>query len=246
MEQPFIRVHIETASPVELSTFVSVLTEFSKSYAIYAKRIGDTSSQLLVKEVSKGSYILDMIEKTATLVSSLVDFVPSVKKAYDTIKGEEGKDDLTIKELKQAAGVAGLIKIGDGAHVTISTYNIGTDKALNTLEINEAQGAECLRYIQSRLNTTESGEKIHTEQLLFFHQMSKADTRSGCKGIIEAISPTPVNVTFTGDTKNRLMESVENPFKKAHLVDVVVQTIKGRPANYKIIAYHSVIDANVD
>lgn len=242
MEQPFIRIHISTEQPVELGALINALADFGKSYAVYAKRVGDTSAQLLVKEVSKGSYVFDMIEKSVSLISTLADFIPSVKKTYDTIRGEESKDDLTIKDLKQTAGVAGLIKIGKGAHVTINTYNIGTEEPINAIEIDEEGGTKCVRFIESRLNTSESGEIVHHGQLLYFHQMSKGDTKSGCKGTIEALCPNPVNVTFTGGTKEQLMSSAENPFIKAHYVDVVVQTIKGRPANYKITAYRGVID----
>ena len=48
---------------------------------------------------------------------------------------------------------------------------------------------------------------------------------------------------FDSDTlEDDILRSAQNPMLKGYIVDVIVQTVQGKPAAYKIMALHDVID----
>lgn len=240
MKQDFIRIHIQTDEPVELSDLTEALAAFNRSYALFAKQAGEKSSSLLVKEVNKGSIIFDLISKIATLVPAITEFIPRIKKAWNALMDDD-TDNMTMKDLRQVEGVAGLIRMGDNCRVSITTYNNGGE--VNRFEMDNESGRKCLERIESKI-TPDSGEVVRKSQLLYFTQMSRLGNKGGTKGVIDAVCPRPINVLFFGDTKEKFFESSENPFLKAHIVDVVVQTVNGNPANYKVTAYYGAIDVD--
>lgn len=91
---------------------------------------------------------------------------------------------------------------------------------------------------------SDSEEHIHTRQLMTIYQMrGDMGTDKGNKAVIDAISKNKLAVVFeTDELKEQILHSDSNPTKKAFLVDVVVQTVAGKIAAYKVMALHDVID----
>lgn len=133
-----------------------------------------------------------------------------------------------------------LVKTGGGGNITINTFN-GDRQVVNTFVIGGEDGRRILEDISRRI-APDSGEAVRPKQLLYIHQLSKDDSKSGCRGIIDAISPKPLSLVFDGDTKSHIIDGNGNPFRRAHIVDVIVQTISGRAACYKVTAWYESID----
>ncbi|MGN0030314.1 MAG: hypothetical protein ACI35Q_11385 [Marinilabiliaceae bacterium] len=240
-EQPYIQLHIETQTPVSLSNLAEALRGFNRSYASFARQTDGVPSQLIVKEVNKGSIILDLTSDAVALFPAILDFIPHVKKLWDSLaKSDNDSDSLSIKELKEVRGVAGLVKTGGGGDISINTYS-GDRQVINTFVISGEDGQRILEDISRRI-TPDGGEVVRPKQLLYIHQLSKGDNRSGCRGIIDAISPKPLRLVFDGATKGHIIDSDGNPFRRAHIVDVIVQTISGRAACYKVTTWYESID----
>ena len=67
-------------------------------------------------------------------------------------------------------------------------------------------------------------------------------SNTGNKAVIDAISNKKLNVVFeTDELKHKILNSEDNPIRKAYLVDVLLMTIEGKPAAYKVIALHDII-----
>ncbi|WP_162630752.1 hypothetical protein [Paracoccus endophyticus] len=83
------------------------------------------------------------------------------------------------------------------------------------------------------------------------HQSSvddlKVGRRSSDKGIIERIDETPRTLVYVSDfagqrIKDEIFEDGGNPFQKGFIVDVDVETARGRPKIYRVLAVHDVLD----
>ena len=107
---------------------------------------------------------------------------------------------------------------------------------INSTEANAAQNSA--RKQIEKLKEPES--RFHEKVVLYWYQArADASSTAGDRGIIESISPRPVKVICATDTiKFQMVLDDENPFKEAYVVDVFVETIKGKPALYKVIAMH--------
>ncbi len=67
---------------------------------------------------------------------------------------------------------------------------------------------------------------------------------AGEKGIIETISDKPLKIVYASELAGQRIKSElredDNPLKKAFLVDVNVETVRGAPHAYRILHVHSV------
>ena len=111
---------------------------------------------------------------------------------------------------------------------------------LSSLDSNAAQN-KAAKEIQA---LRESQMGLHQKVLLYWYQ-TRNDTVSaaGDRAIIESISSSPLKTVFVAEPlKASMLAMDENIFKKAFLVDVLVETIGGVPKLYKIQAVHEAVD----
>jgi len=84
---------------------------------------------------------------------------------------------------------------------------------------------------------------VYERQLMKIFQMRvDMNTNVGNKAIIDTLSTKPLSVVFeTDELKRQILSNDDNPTKQAYLVDVVIQTIGGKAAAYKVMALHDII-----
>ena len=107
---------------------------------------------------------------------------------------------------------------------------------LNSLKANAAQNAARRRLDDLKSPVT----GLHERVVLYLHQArNDAQSSVGDRAVIESLSPTPVKLVFSTEAaKQSVVHSDENPFTSAYIVDVQVETIRGRPALYKVLRIH--------
>ncbi len=254
-------VHIQHSKPVEISEFTNSLNAVGNLYSSYMKKHGltkeATNAKLYVSKIEEGS--IDVILQDLVLgtmipffenANTMIEFATFVKGAISYFaKGQGEKPDLSIQDCKDLKEVMTITAGDKNGTMEIGAIN-SADKSLvfvgcafNFTESNSAQNQlakeiEALRVIAPADNT-------YTRQLMKIYQMrSDMSNDKGNKAIIDSIAPKKkVGVVFeTDDLKERILNSDENPAKKAYLVDVVVQTIDGKLAAYKVTSLHDVID----
>lgn len=258
-------VHIQHSKPVEISEFTSSLNAVGGLYASYMKRNGltkdATNAKLYVSKIEEGSIdviLQDLI--TGSMIpflenaNTMMEFATFVKNAITYFaKGTGDKPDLSLqdcKDLKEVMTITAGDKNGSmeiGAINSADKSNIFVGCTFNFTESNSIQNQLTKEIESMKFSTPEDNR--YNRQLMKIYQM-RSDMRSdvGNKAIIDSIaSKKKVGVVFeTDELKERILNSDENPAKKAYLVDVVVQTIDGRLAAYKVVALHDVIDIEED
>lgn len=61
--------------------------------------------------------------------------------------------------------------------------------------------------------------------------------------MIESIHPGAVKAVFANDNIRRsMLLGTENPFTHAYIVDVSVETVRGKPALYRILNVHDKVE----
>ena len=65
---------------------------------------------------------------------------------------------------------------------------------------------------------------------------------SGDRGIVESIYPKPVRVIFSPKAlKDRVIGTEGNFFRGGFVVDVIIDTVGGKPMLYKVTAVHEAL-----
>ena len=120
--------------------------------------------------------------------------------------------------------------------------NIYYNCTFNFQEGNSAQN-QLEKEIKS-IKSVQPVTDMYSRQLMTIYQMrSDMETDKGNMAVIDAISKNKMAVVFeTDELKEMILHSDSNPTKKAYLVDVVLLTVNGKIAAYKVMALHDVID----
>jgi hypothetical protein len=245
-----LTIRINNKFPVELldltNSFLGFADEFQRYILENDLEAAAADTRLYVKEIKAGSIIAELIVLSPQLIQGVsyantaISFVKNLKTAYDYLIGNsEEKPDLekaTLQNLNKiiepiAKDSASQINIGD-VHGNVVLY-------INSTQANAAQN-NIKRLMSSNDNIS---VKLHEKVLLYIWQ-ARADVRSktGDRGIIESISPQPVKIVYVDDgVKSKMILDKENPFNGAYIVDVGVETIKGKVAVYRVIALHEII-----
>ena len=253
-------VHIKHSKPVDLSEFTSSLNAVGNLYSSYMKRNGltkdATTAKLYVSKIEEGSIdviLQDMIMGTMIPflenANTMFEFASFIKQAVTYFsQGNGNKPELTMQDCKDLREVMTITAGDKDGSMEIGAIN-SADKSrvfvgctFNFTEGNSMQN-QLTREIET-MKVIAPADDTYTRQLMKIYQMrSDMSSDVGNKAIIDSIAPKKkVGVVFeTDELKERILNSDENPAKKAYLVDVVVQTIDGKLAAYKVTALHDVI-----
>lgn len=252
--EPKLSIKINNKQPVELIDLTESLLSLADEYKRFVAANPDlhpADFKLYVKEISSGSIkadIIALVTTGATLLlpykenlKSLVEFAKYLKSTYQYFIGkEEEKPQLQKADLNNLSTFIEPIAKDNGSQLNITATdggNVSITFNINSQEANAAQNT-----IRRELEQFKEPEKRFYEKVvLYWHQASKDVTKqTGDRGIIESIASNPVKVIFDNEKTKALMilQSGENPFMSAYIVDVFVETINGKPALYKIISVY--------
>lgn len=253
-----LTVEIKNTRPIELVDLTESLLSLGDEYKRFVAANSDFAAtqnvRLYIKEIRTGSVVADVVALAAIGVPialpyientvNILDFARYLKAAYGYLTGKEEtrpelqKQDYTnlskiIEPVAKDNGAQFNIHASDSAIVQV-TFNI------NSTEANAAQNK--IRREIEQFRETET--RIYNQVVLYWHQ-ARPDPRSqvGDRAIIESIAPYPVKTVFEDErAKVEMILGNPNPFRFAYIVDVFVETIKGKPALYKITNVHEPIE----
>ena len=251
-----LTIEIKNREPIELVDLTRSFTSFADEYKRYLSSHEIITPvdeiKLYIKEIRTGSIIADLVALAplalpfAENANTIIGFSTYLKSAYDYLTGKS--TDKPILDRQNYQNLSNFIEpvVKDNGsqmncHTTING-NVQLTINLNSLEANAAQNS-AKREIDA-LAAPVTG--VHDKVLLYWYQ-ARNDPRSttGDKAIIESIYPNPVKVIFDSELiKMKMLSDPENIFVHAYVVDVSVETIKGKPAIYKIINIHEKIERN--
>lgn len=254
-------VTIKNNQPIELleltRSLVALANNFNRYASTHGKSIEDRGAKLYVKEIRSGSIEIELVELVSVAVlpfaenvNTILDFANYLFHAVNFYRSASGnKPPLEPAECKEITSILNPVANDYGSQLNMAvTINGG-------VIINNVISYEDSLMIQANLEqeykTLKSGtiaDDIEEMVVLTFYQArSDISSKAGNKGIIESISPHPMNIIFgTESIKSEMLHSDINPLKTAYVVDARVETIQGKPSIYRILALHEYFDLDTE
>jgi len=260
LENTVLTVEINNKRPIELvdltSSFLSLGEEYKRFVSLHPEFSEAPDVRLFIKEIRTGSVKADLMALATSTVAmaaplfsdanSVIGFAKHLKSAYDYFLGKkEDKPALHNTEYGNRSNIIEPIAKDRGSQINFITQNdnrtnVYLEFNLNSHEANEAQNLITRERLQLKAPETQP----HTKKVLYWYQ-AKNDlfSKTGDRGIIESISPSPVKIEFEDEAaKDAMLHGRQNPFLTGYVVDVSVETIQGRPVLYKVLRYHGQVE----
>lgn len=252
-------IHIEHSKPIELNEFTTSLNAIGGLFSSFAQLNGESKemsqSKLYVEKIENGCIDIFLCETVASCMLPFMENMNIILEFSSYIKSvleyfTLGKGDRPELSLQEAKGFKDLLNItandnkGEmsiGAIAKGDKNNIFHNCTFNFSGSNSAQNQ--LDKEIEELKTVQPMDGIFSRQLMKIYQVrGDMASNAGNKAVIDAISNKKLNVVFeTDELKHKILNSADNPIRKAYLVDVLLMTIEGKPAAYKVIALHDTI-----
>lgn len=254
-----LRIHIKNSQPVDVSDFTKTMSAFGTLFSNFAQKNGkskeEANAKLYVSKIIEGSIDIHLVELASLAVipfvensNLILDFAKHIKSIYDYFVLSKGDEpELNVPELK---GVHDMVSIPANDRNGLMTVQVINDNAGNVIfegcTFNHIEGNgiqnQSDNALKERKALSNEGD-IYRKQLMTIYQVRKDGADRGNKGVIDAISDRKLGLVFDSDTlEDDILRSAQNPMLKGCIVDVIVQTVQGKPAAYKIMALHDVID----
>lgn len=248
-----ISIEIKNTEPIELIDLTESLTGFADEYrrriAISDPSAPPEEIKLYVKEMRNGSIIADLIAIAPLMLPFVADanhviqFCQYLSKAYEYLTGRsKEKPEMEKADYLNLNRIVEPIAKDSGSQINIGTLNVAAPVTFNltSLQANAAQNSAKREIELLKEPVTGVKERV----LLYWYQARNDPTsQAGDKAIIESISSGAVKTIFANDSiKAKMLFDTDNPFTHAYVVDVAVETIKGRAALYRVLNVHEVIE----
>lgn len=132
----------------------------------------------------------------------------------------------------------------DGGSQVFLSINSTAPVTVNNFHFNSQQASAAQNNIRRFIGKQPSQEEFFQNEVLYLRQASGDFTaRAGDKGVIEKFSNRAVRLRFMNDdAKKAVIDTPENPFKMAFIVDGKISTVEGKPALYQIYVVHDVFE----
>lgn len=254
LEPTTLRVEIKNSRAVELDDLTVSLKSLGEEYRRWLvgheefALAGDV--RLFIKEMRSGSIISDLIALAPYALpfienaNTLFSFCQSLKDSYEWLLGrrQEPPGVMDASTLQNLSNIVEPIAKDEAAQINIGTLNVTAPITinLNSLESNAVQNRA--KREMDRLKETTATP--HSRVLLYWYQ-ARNDLRSKAwdRAVIESIHKGPVKAVCVNESiKTKMLLADSNPFTKAFIVDVSVETVKGKPALYRILDVFEAVD----
>lgn len=250
MDDQVLRIELKTTKPVELVDLAASFMAFAESFRDHANtRSGEPipdNVRLYIKEIRSGSIIADLsalaeqasfILKHAEMFAAFLGNMNEIANYFlGTPKLEEAKKP-SPKEAKQLAQILEPVAKDAGSQLNINVaeggvVNIHQSFHISSRDANAVQNSVA-RYLGPPLPIDQT---LH-EQLMVLEQVkNNSASKSGDRGIIEAISHKAVKLHFSSEEiKKSILTQHENPLQGVFMVTVNVRYVSGEPVIYKIL-----------
>lgn len=246
--------------PVEINVFSEALQGLASSYERFlinnlseGQKV-DAKSRLYISQIRSGSILIDLIDlfpialAFAENSNTIVEFTRHFSSMINALTG---KSDPSILETVDKNDLKDLIRFMEpvakdrSAQYNIGAFTVQGDLILN-LGVNTQEGNVIQNNARRQLEQLKNPEISVYNSVLFYWFQARADAgpkQTGFSGIIESISSKPLKVLFDRpELRDRMLGMEDNPFKKAFVVDVVVDTVMGNPFAYRILEIHEIHD----
>lgn len=243
-----LSITIKNSEPVELSDFAQSMLSLSDDYTTRYTSNPKQPAKLYIKELRNGSIIAELaplLAFTGDLLGNFDSIKSYAEYLSETINWLLGKDkkpeNINQHQMTNIAHIVNPVAQDHGAQMNIGVINVEKGGTVNVININsndaniiQNRAREERKQLQNIDKTVEAGE--YKNVLMYWERIAKETDTD--RAIIESISKKPVKVLMPEEIKEKIGLTAQYPFQYAHIVDVMVETIEGKPKLYKIIKYH--------
>ncbi len=252
-----LRYEIKNCNPVTASNYSDGLSAIADEYeqfmGLHLSKAERGTAKMYVSSVRDGSIISDLqpyIAGTLPLIEGLKDvkaFATYLKTLIDWTQGRAERPEI-VDERKTLKNISNIVKptVNDeGSQVNVGVINNhGTMNFAFT--VSEPQARSIQGFVRERLGKLKEVMPgvLHEGVVLYWDQTrKKLSSKVGDKGKIDSISDDSIRVNFADEgIKQEMVLNHENPYHKAYVVDVYVQTAAGRNVLYTVSRLIDVID----
>lgn len=251
LDNTTLTIKISNTEPVELADFAKSMMSLANDYESRCTANPKQPAKLYIKEIKNGSIVAilaplaplagQLLTEQFDLVGNYADFLKAV---FDwLLKGGDKPEGVTLKNLHNISNLVSPVANDKGANIHIHTGDNSVNHINLTINHYEAHTVQNkarneMEIMQEDEEAEKSGD--YTQVLMYWAQIAAA--KSTDQAVIESISMRPVKTVMDDDVKQELILAEAHPFAKVHLVDVNVQTYKGKPKLYKITRYYLSMD----
>jgi len=252
-----LRYEIKNVNPVSAEAYatalMSVSDEFEQYLSLHIAKNEIPAYRMNMASIQNGSFISDIAPYLAGTIP-LLETAKSVKD-YATYLGavvqwllSKGERPAIADEKKTLKNISNIVRPtvhDNGAQMNIGVISGGTFNV--NISLGESQARGVLGAARARLESfAEVAAGVLHENVVFYWDQAnrKPNAKSGDKGCVDDLANHPVKVRFADEgLKQQMALDLENPFRKAYLVDLYAQTAHaGRIVLYTISRLIDVID----
>lgn len=260
---PLIELRICLQDAPELAKLTSALTAIDRQFAAFIERNYPQlrgAAHLKVKEIRKGSTIVELFPAMAPLIANIDTFMlvddfvrryGGAIKSYSQGLAFEAPAKSDVKDFLSAVQVVANDPDGTATISSASYHETKTTKRVefkfNTEEAKQAKQRLERQAIELDSPIFELKENV----LLVFWGTNKdkkePGQRTGLRAIVEAVQPKPLPVVYATDTsRERIQHEIgagdRNIYKLGFYVDCYVERSGGKNVAYKIVEVVDIID----
>ena len=251
-----LTITIETDGPIDLGEFIRALASIQSEY----DSVTQSSSKLMVKEIRKGSFEIELISVMLMAnvlpfinnVNSIVQFFHYMKDSSNWLLGKQEKPEDKKYSVKELRALKQIFQPVAGSNDQNSRLKIATKQnvpfvltQLETRTISQSVDQKTRTVPDSVLDLI---IQTHFTKVLFYWYQTGFDDdkiNNGNKGIISAIDQKPRKIIFQDDDSETKYEmTTSNPALGAewqnvtYVVDVELLVRDNSVLAYKILKNH--------
>ena len=239
----YLTINIEYQEEIPLSEFIASLEGWNSQYKrqLSPEDIEENDDKLLVKQISKGSIIIELMSSVMPLLSdysNLYTFFSSMLILFTWLRTKKGKKpNAEITDFENAKKIIAPINTDD-KKMQIS-FNCDVQ---NVYIIDKVTADVITKNANDELLTLAKPEEMKEDQtnaknvLLKFNQIEGAEKNNNkTKGVISEITNKSCPVMFAEGLKHGIVHGSENPLNRNYLVNAKVHTENDEIKAYTVL-----------
>lgn len=252
---PILRYDFKNTEPVELLDLTQSLVALGDEYKRFLGSNpgygAPTELKLYVRDIRAGSVIADLIAFAPFMLvfmehaNSVVAFGQYLHAAYRFLTSKTKDKPLAVdkRNYENLSQIVEPVAKDGGSQLNISTINNQENNVYLTININSMEANMAQNIARREIaSMREPATRFREQAVMYWYQARDDFGPAGDLGIIESITTKPVKVTFLSNDIKQQMIYPAVLFRKAHVVDVEVESVQGQPVLYKIVKYHGLLD----
>lgn len=247
--------------PVEINVFSEALLGLASTYERFLiKNIKegekvDSQSRLYINQIRSGSILIELVDLFPIALAffensnTIVEFTKHFAGLVNVLTGKASEGQLAKydkNDLKDIVKFVQPVSKDRSAQYNIAALNVHGDVIVN-LGINTKEGNQIEVSAQEQIKLLGIPEGEFHKKVIFYWFQARSESGTtkqvGLSGRIDSIYSKPLKVIIAEDSdREKMLGMNDNPFKKAFVVDVFVDSVQGVPFAFKILKVYEIFD----